>query len=308
MKATAFIFEEEGKENDTEVPARAAVDPLAMYFQAIRKCELLTAEEEIALARRIKKEDKQARDAMINMNLRLVVNIAKRRLRRVPLLHLKLADLIAAGNEGLIKAVDRFKPARGCRFSTYATYWIKQTIDREIANCEQTIRNPIHIVDSFAWYNKTVSVLTHELGRTPTVAEIAIKMEKSEAWVEARMKIIKKYVFLDAPLASGDTGESAPIFGDLIEGSDGTEAYRFALHSAFKKKFADVFERVSLSEQEKEVLCLRYGIGSDDGEGLTLDKIGIRLGLTREWIRQIEARALGKFRKAKHLNYLRDLL
>lgn len=303
MEAIALVPEEE-REDDAKKPVEVASDAMTAYFKKISKDRLLTAREEIALAQRIKKQDMRARDEMVVKNLRLVVNIAKRRLHRGSLLHLKLPDLIAVGNEGLIKAVDRFKPEFKRRFSTYATYWIRQAIDREIANYEQMIRNPIHIVDSLAWYNKTMSLLIRELNRTPTVLEIAVKMKKSEAWVETRRKIFKKYVPLHE--SYDDSHSGSPVPADFIEGSDGTEAYRSVLHSALKGKIADMFKRIKLTKWEKKVLCLRYGIGSDDGEGLTLDAIGSRLGFTREWVRQIEVRALRKFRKPKHLACLRD--
>lgn len=307
METTRFIFAEEAKEHDAEGSERAPKDAIAMYFQGIRKYKLLTPKEELAFARKIKKGDKRAREVMITANLRLVANIARGYHRRVS--HLKLGDLIDAGNEGLIRAVDRFKPELGYRFSTYATYWIRQGIDREIANYEHEVRNPVHVIDELAQYNKTVFLLVREFDRTPTISEIAAKMGKKEKWVEIRQKIFKNYVSLDAPIGGGDGSEKITALGNFIEGSDGTELYHFALRLKLKQKIADMFNGNDspLDDREKEVLLLRYGIGSNDKEGLTLEEIGARFDLTRERVRQIETKAIGKLRKPQYIKLLRGL-
>src|SRR3989344_6020149 len=231
-------------------------DAVGAYFREIRRFKLLTLDEEKALAKKVKKGDMRAREALINANLRLAIYIAKKYLHKAA--HLKFADLIEAGNEGLIKAADRFNPKIGCRFSTYATFWIRQTVERELENNDQVIRRPVHAIASSKRYNKTVHVLTHKLDRAPTIEEIAAAMKKSEAWVQRQREAFKKYVSLDEPFADG-----SDTLNDFIEGSDGTEAYAFAFRSEFKEKFTEMFESSPLDDKQKEVLRLRYGIGSD---------------------------------------------
>lgn len=258
-----------------------------IYFQGIRKYKLLTAEEEKELGRKAREGDAQAREALINANLRLVVSIAK---RYQWVTHLKMSDLIQAGNKGLIKAVDRFKPDHGGRFSTYATYWIRQALQYEVRSREQTIYNPMHVGAILRRYNKATERLTHRLGRAPTVSELAKEIEESEDWVRAKEKFFKRYLSLDKLVEGGDR-----TLSDFIAGSDGTEAETSIFHAEFKEKFAEIFDKSPLSSTQKEVLRLRFGIGG--GEKLTLRKIGRRFGVTHERIRQIEAKALKKLKK-----------
>lgn len=278
---------------------------LAMYLRDVRKYKMLTPKEEKKIVWRMRRKDAQARNTLITANLRLVINIAKRYHHQ--LTHVKLEDLINAGNEGLIKAADRFKVKFKCRFSTYATYWIKQAIDREIANCEQEIRSPIHIVDSLARYNRALFLLHQTLGRKPNVSEISAEMGEKEAWVEKMRRIFKKHVSLDEPIA-GVADEDASTLIELIDGSDGMEAYHCVLHSTLRKKIKDVLEDGPLEERERNVLCLRFGIGREDGKEFTLEEIGVLFDITRERVRQIEAKAIKKLQKPKHRDRLKDLL
>lgn len=289
------IDAKEGKEREKVYGEDGVVNT---YFQGIRKYELLNADEEKELSRKAKKGDMQAREAFINANLRLVISIAKRYQWGVA--HLKMSDLIQAGNEGLIKAVDGFDPDHGGRFSTYATHWIQQALQHEVGWREQTIRNPIHIGEILRGYNKATCRLAHRLGRAPTISEVATEMEESEEWVRAKEKLFKRYLSFDEPVGDGDR-----TLGDFIGGSDGAEAETSVFREEFKEKFAEIFNASPLNDVQKKVLCLRYGIDSD-GEGLTLEKISARFGVTRERIRQIEAKALKKLKK--RLKHFEELL
>lgn len=292
MEAQDHAVTEDVKEERKKSSANMASDAVAAYLRSIKGHALLTADEEKKLFKKAKKGDMRAREAIINANLRLPIYVAKKYLYKVS--HLKMSDLIQAGNEGLIKAVSGFDLKLGCRFSTYATYWIRQALERELGNNEQVIRSPIHVVESLKRYNKAVRLLAHKLDRTPTASEIAEEMKESEEWVRKRTSAFKRYVSLDEQLPGGN---SEYTFGDFIEGSDGTEVYTSVLQSEFRERFVEIFKNSPLDEKQKTVLRLRYGMGSDTGEELTLDAIGEILGLTRERIRQIEAKALRKIKK-----------
>ena len=295
MKTTDIFGTKDAKEERKEKKKVCVEDGVVnMYFQEVREFKLLTADEEKELSRKAKKGDMQAREAFITANLRLVISIAR---RYQWVTHLKMSDLIQAGNEGLLEAVRRFNPDHGGKFSTYATHWIHQALLCEVGWREQTIRNPMHVREILRCYNKAVRELTHKLGRAPTVSEIAGEMKQSDEWVHKKAKIFKKYVSFDEPGLDGDR-----TLGDCIAGSDGTEVYASMLHSEFKEKFTEMFENSPLNEKEKEVLRLRYGIGSADGEGCTLEEIGPRFGVTRERIRQIEAKAMRKLKKYLQYN------
>src|SRR3989344_9030534 len=193
-KAVITVTEEGARYEKEKKKADIAVDAVTAYFRAIQKFKLLTADEEKALVKKIKKGDMRAREALINANLRFAIHIARKYYHKIS--HLKMSDLIQAGNEGLIKAVDGFNPKLECRFSTYAIYLIKQAIMREISGFELTIRNPMHVVESLRQYNKAVRLLTNKLDRPPTISEIAAEIGESETKTQERKKIIKKYVSL----------------------------------------------------------------------------------------------------------------
>lgn len=302
MNARNYAVTEDAKEERKKSSANVENNAVAAYFRSMGKYKLLTADEEKDLIAKAQKGDRQAREAVITANLRLSVYIAKKYLRKVS--HLKMGDLIQVGNEGLVKAVEGFNPAKMCRFSTYATYWIRSALERELGDHEDAIRNPIYVIDGLKRYKKEVHLLARKLGRRPSVEEIAAEREESVAWVKEKENLSIKYISLDAPIS--ENGDDSRVLGDFIEGSDGTEAYMFILHSEFKKKLAEIFRDSLLNEKEKEVLRSRYGIESDNGEELTLEEIAARFGLTRERIRQIEERALQKLRK--RIGHLKGLL
>lgn len=279
-----------GAEEENEKGSGYAKDNVVnTYFQEMRKYKLLTADEEKELGRKARNGDMQAREALINANLRLVVSIAKR--YQWVVAHLKMSDLIQAGNMGLIKAVGGFDPDHGGRFSTYATYWIEQALQHEIGWREQTIRNPMHVGEVLRRYNKATCRLAHKLSRAPTVSEVAAEMEESEVWVRTKEKLFKRYLSFDEPVGDGNR-----TFGDFIAGSDGVEAETSIFRAEFKEKFAEIFDKSPLNDVQKKVLRLRFGIDGN-GERLTLEKISKYVGVTRERIRQIEAKALKKLKK-----------
>ncbi|MEK7459977.1 MAG: RNA polymerase sigma factor RpoD/SigA [Patescibacteria group bacterium] len=291
MKTTdIFGTNDAGEEKKEKKKVCVGDGVVNMYFQGVREFKLLTADEEKELSRKAKKGDMQAQEAFITANLRLVISIAKKYYRNV--VHLEMSDLIQAGNEGLIKAVRGFDPDHGGRFSTYATHWIHQALLCEVGSCEYTIRNPMHVIGKLQRYNRAVRRLTHRIGREPDISEIAAEVCESEEWIHKKREIFKKYVSFDEPVLDGDR-----TLGDCIAGSDGTEAEALIFRSECKEKFAEIFDSSPLSDVQKEVLRLRYGINGNNGEGLTHEKISLRFGVTRERIRQIEAKALRKLEK-----------
>lgn len=260
---------------------------LQLYLQEIGKTPLLTIEEEVTLARRIRRGDKAARDHMISANLRLVVKIAM----DYKDFGLPLLDLISEGNIGLIKAVERFDPRKGGKLSTYAAWWIKQSIKRALANQSKTIRLPVHLVDKISKMRRTAMALTEELGREPTDEELAIELQIPTSKVAHLKSVSVRPASLDAPV--GEDGDSA-TFGEIV-GDDNAVSPFDGLQD--KNQTSDLHAMVdSLDEREAEIIRLRFGL--DGKDELTLEEVGKRFHVTRERIRQLEYLALSKMRKA----------
>jgi len=260
-------------------------DAIKLYLREIQKTKLLTADEEKELATRIDKGDKAARDKMIESNLRLVVKIAKRYINR----GLPFLDLIEEGNMGLIKAVERFKLSKECRFSTYATWWIRQSIERALVNQSRTIRLPVHVSDDINKMLRTTRSLVQKMNREPTIKEVATGMEVTSAYIRRLMVLLKKTYSIERPM-----GENNDYF--LIDTIEDTST----VSPAELLEDVNKYEMISkwfetLSETEKKILTLRFGL--DDKDPQTLDTIGRSFGVTRERIRQIEAKSLEKLRK-----------
>ncbi len=260
-------------------------DAIKLYLKEIQKTKLLTAEEEKELARRIAKGEMAARDRMIESNLRLVVKIAKRYMNR----GLPFLDLIEEGNMGLIKAVERFKLSKECRFSTYATWWIRQSIERALVNQSRTIRLPVHVSDDINKLIKIGRELQQKLNREPQVKEVAEAMGVEPAYVRRLMVLVKKTFSIEHPM-----GENSDY--SLMDTIEDTSVIDPSGLVEDLEKFRRVEDWLAtLSESEREILSLRFGLG--DREPQTLDTIGRKFGVTRERIRQIEAKSLEKLRK-----------
>lgn len=260
-------------------------DAIKLYLKEIQKSNLLTAEDERELAIKIGKGDEAARARMIESNLRLVVKIAKRYMNR----GLPFLDLIEEGNMGLIKAVERFQISKECRFSTYATWWIRQSIERALVNQSRTIRLPVHVSDDINKYLKITRELVRDLNREPTPEEIAAVMEVDPAYIRRLMVLVKKTYSIEHPM--GENNDYSLI--DTIEDANSVDPENLI---AELNKFSHVEEWLStLADHEREILALRFGL--NDREPQTLDTIGQKFGVTRERIRQIEAKSIEKLRK-----------
>ena len=285
--------EVEEVEIDLSVPEGVALDdPVRMYLKEIGRVPLLTAEEEVDLARRMEAGDESARHRLEEANLRLVVSIAKRYVGRGML----FLDLIQEGNLGLLKAVEKFDYSKGYKFSTYATWWIRQAITRAIADQARTIRIPVHMVETI---NKLIRIsrqLLQELGRDPRPEEIAKEMGISVARVHEIMKIAQEPVSLETPIGE----EEDSHLGDFIEDEAALDPADAASMMLLKEQIADVLK--TLAPREAEVLRLRFGL--EDGRSRTLEEVGQSFGVTRERIRQIEAKALRKLRHPVRLRKL----
>ncbi len=271
-------------------------DPVRMYLKEIGKIALLNPDEEVELSQRMVKGDEYAKMKIVEANLRLVVSIAKRYVGRGML----FLDLIQEGNLGLIKAVEKFDYTKGFKFSTYATWWIRQAITRAIADQARTIRIPVHMVETI---NKLIRVnrqLVQELGRDPRPDEIAEQMNMPQEKIMEIMKIAQEPVSLETPIGE----EEDSHLGDFIPDDDAWAPSEAAAYSLLKEQIEEVLE--TLTDREKKVLKLRFGL--DDGRARTLEEVGKEFDVTRERIRQIEAKALRKLRGPKKSNKLKDYL
>lgn len=288
---------DEEVEIDLSVPEGISIDdPVRMYLKEIGRVPLLTAEEEVALAKRMQEGDEIAQKRLAEANLRLVVSIAKRYVGRGML----FLDLIQEGNLGLIKAVEKFDYTKGYKFSTYATWWIRQAITRAIADQARTIRIPVHMVETI---NKLIRVsrqLLQQLGREPLPEEIAKEMDISVERVREIMKIAQEPVSLETPIGE----EEDSHLGDFIEDQDAPAPADAASFMLLKEQLEDVLD--TLTPREEKVLRLRFGL--DDGRARTLEEVGQNFGVTRERIRQIEAKALRKLRHPSRSRKLKDFL
>ena len=287
----------EPEQIDLSVPEGISVDdPVRMYLKEIGKVPLLTAEEEIEIAKRMEEGDEDAKQKLTEANLRLVVSIAKRYVGRGML----FLDLIQEGNLGLIKAVDKFDYRKGYKFSTYATWWIRQAITRAIADQARTIRIPVHMVETI---NKLIRIsrqLLQEYGREPTPDEIAKVMNISESKVREIIKIAQEPVSLETPIGE----EEDSHLGDFIPDDDAPAPAEAARVTLMKEQLLDVLD--TLTPREEKVLRLRFGL--DDGHQRTLEEVGRVFKVTRERIRQIEAKALRKLRHPSRSKKLKDYL
>jgi RNA polymerase primary sigma factor len=274
-----------------------ADDSVRLYLREIGKIPLLSAEEELALAQRVVAGDKRAKDQMAEANMRLVVSIAKRYVGR----GLDLLDLIQEGNTGLLRAVEKFDPDKGFKFSTYATWWIRQAITRAIADQARTIRIPVHMVETINKLLRTQRRLTQELNREPSNEEIAQAMEIEPDKVEHIMKIKQDISSLDASVRDD---EEDSVLGDFIVDEDTVSPDEAATTQLLKEHVKDMLG--ALTEREQKILKLRFGL--EDGKSHTLEEVGQEFSVTRERIRQIEAKALAKLRKHRDARKLHDYI
>jgi RNA polymerase primary sigma factor len=274
-----------------------ADDSVRLYLREIGKIPLLTAEEELTLAHKVVAGDKRAKDKMAEANMRLVVSIAKRYVGR----GLDLLDLIQEGNTGLLRAVEKFDPDKGFKFSTYATWWIRQAITRAIADQARTIRIPVHMVETINKLLRTQRRLTQELNREPTNEEIAKEMDIEVEKVEHIMKIKQDIHSLDQSVRDD---EEDSVLGDFVEDEDTITPEESATNQLLKEQVKDLLG--SLSEREQKIIRLRFGL--EDGKSHTLEEVGQEFSVTRERIRQIEAKALAKLRKHKDSKKLLDYI
>jgi len=271
-------------------------DPVRMYLREIGKIPLLTPEEEVELAKRVEAEEAEAKAKLVEANLRLVVSIAKKYIGRGML----FLDLIQEGNLGLIRAVEKFDYRKGYKFSTYATWWIRQAITRAIADQARTIRIPVHMVETI---NKLIRVsrqLVQRLGREPRADEIAREMEITSQKVEEIQKIAQEPVSLETPIGEEEDSQ----LGDFLEDKDLPSPEDAASRQLLREQLEEMLD--DLTDREREVLHLRFGL--EDGHAYTLEEVGKRFGVTRERIRQIEAKALRKLRHPSRSRKLRDFL
>lgn len=289
--------EDDDSELDLSIPQGVGIDdPVRMYLKEIGKVDLLTAEEEVSLAKRMEQGDMEAKRQLVEANLRLVVSIAKKYVGRGML----FLDLIQEGNMGLMKAVEKFDYTKGYKFSTYATWWIRQAITRSIADQARTIRIPVHMVETI---NKLIRVsrqLLQEKGREPTPEEIGEEMDMSADKVREIKKIAQEPVSLETPIGE----EEDSHLGDFIEDEDAPAPASAASYMLLRDQLDNVLD--TLTDREKRVLELRFGI--EDGRPRTLEEVGKEFGVTRERIRQIEAKALRKLRHPSRSKKLKDYL
>ena len=282
---------------DLSVPDGVSIeDPVRMYLKEIGKVPLLTAEEEIELAKRMELGDQEAKKRLAEANLRLVVSIAKRYVGRGML----FLDLIQEGNLGLIKAVEKFDYRKGYKFSTYATWWIRQAITRAIADQARTIRIPVHMVETINRVLRTSHSMVQKLGREPTTKEIADELHIEESKVEEVLKIAQEPVSLETPIGE----EEDSHLGDFIQDDEASQPSEEATYTLLREQLEEVLS--TLTPREEQVLRMRFGL--TDGKPHTLEEVGKEFDVTRERIRQIESKALRKLRHPSRSKKLRDFL
>jgi RNA polymerase primary sigma factor len=274
-------------------------DSVRLHLREIGKIPLLNAEEELALAQRVVAGDKRAKDKMAEANMRLVVSIAKRYSGR----GLDFLDLIQEGHTGLLRAVEKFDPDKGFKFSTYATWWIRQAITRAIADQARTIRIPVHMVETINKLLRTQRRMTQELNREPTIEELAKELEMEPDKVEYVIKIKQDISSLDAGVGRDGEDEDS-VLGDFIEDEDSATPEESAANQLLKEQVQSVLS--TLSEREQKIIKMRFGL--ENGKSHTLEEVGQEFAVTRERIRQIEAKALAKLRKHKDAKKLYEYL
>jgi RNA polymerase primary sigma factor len=298
-------LEEEEVDTDEDVLSQeqyfddASDDSVRLYLREIGKIPLLNSEEELALAHRVVAGEKKAKDKMAEANMRLVVSIAKRYSGR----GLDFLDLIQEGNTGLLRAVEKFDPDKGFKFSTYATWWIRQAITRAIADQARTIRIPVHMVETINKLLRTQRRMTQELNREPTIEELAKELEMEPEKVEYVMKIKQDITSLDAGVGrDGDDEDS--VLRDFIEDEDSATPEESAANQLLKEQVQAILS--TLSDREQKIIKMRFGL--ENGKSHTLEEVGQEFAVTRERIRQIEAKALAKLRKHKDSKKLHEYL
>lgn len=282
---------------DSALPKNASInDPVRMYLKEIGKISLLSLDEELALSKRVEEGDEEAKRILAESNLRLVVSIAKRYVGR----NLSFLDLIQEGNIGLMKAVDKFDATKGFKFSTYATWWVRQAITRAIADQAKTIRVPVHMVETINKLKRIQRQMTLELNREPTEAELAKKMGTTEEKVREIFKISQDPLSLETPIGEEDDSH----LGDFLKDESSMSPEEYAINEVLKDEIQEVL--CTLTPREEEVLKLRFGLHG--GTCHTLEEVGNMFGVTRERIRQIEAKALRKLRHPSRSRKLKDYL
>jgi RNA polymerase primary sigma factor len=298
-------LEEEEADDDVDLLSQeqyfddASDDSVRLYLREIGKIPLLNAEEELALAKKVVSGDKKSKDKMAEANMRLVVSIAKRYSGR----GLDFLDLIQEGNTGLLRAVEKFDPEKGFKFSTYATWWIRQAITRAIADQARTIRIPVHMVETINKLLRTQRRMTQELNREPTIEELGKELEMEPEKVEYVMKIKQDITSLDAGVGrDGDDEDS--VLRDFIEDEDSATPEESAASQLLKEQVQAILS--TLSDREQKIIKMRFGL--ENGKSHTLEEVGQEFAVTRERIRQIEAKALAKLRKHKDSKKLHEYL
>ena len=298
-----LIDEEESEDLDSLTTGQylddVSDDSVRLYLREIGKIPLLSAEEEMDLARRIIEGDKRAKDKMAEANMRLVVSIAKRYSGR----GLDFLDLIQEGNTGLLRAVEKFDPDKGFKFSTYATWWIRQAITRAIADQARTIRIPVHMVETINKLLRTQRRMTQELNREPTIDELAKELDMEPEKIEYVIKIKQDISSLDAGVGR-DGEDDDSVLQDFIVDEDTVSPEDSASNQLLKEQVQDILS--SLSDREQKIVRMRFGL--DNGKNHTLEEVGQEFAVTRERIRQIEAKALAKLRKHKDAKKLYEYL